>query len=274
MMEVQLPGGLLQGGCIQRNARFRPLTGRIEQSLIESAANLDRPAYVTAVLSQVLDAIGESAVDADIVSRLTVADRQYLMLRLAALLGGEQMWLKVDCGHCGEPFDVELQRCELPVKAAGDSFPEVSLHLENWDIKARVPNGQDQQAISQISEDEALLTLLQQCICSVNGESPHADFSRLLNEAEIEAIDEALDEVAPAVCDRLLVSCPECHTEQSALLDHYANIGLDEYFFYDEIHTLASHYHWSEAEILDLPRTKRRRYLQLISRSSHSGSAG
>jgi hypothetical protein len=274
MMEVQLPGGLLQDGCIQRNARFRPLTGRIEQSLIESAASLDRPAYVTSVLSQVLDAIGESAIDADMVSRLSVADRQYLMLRLAALLNGEQMWLKVDCGHCDAPFDVELLRCDLPVKQAGDSFPEVSLHLENWDIEARVPTGQDQEAIPQSTEEEALRTLLQKCICSVNGGSPHAEFSQLLNEEEIEAIDEALDEVAPAVCDRLLVTCPECNTEQNALLDHYANIGLNEYFFYDEIHTLASHYHWSEADILDLPRSKRRRYLQLINRSSRSGAAG
>lgn len=274
MMEVQLPGGLLEDGCIQRNARFRPLTGRIEQTLIESAANLDRPAYVTFVLSEVLDVIGESAIDAEMVSRLSVADRQYLMLRLAALLNGEQMWLKVDCGHCDAPFDVELMRCDLPVKQAGDSFPGVSLHLENWNIEARVPTGQDQEAIMQGTEEEALRTLLQHCICSVNGESPQADFSRLLNEEEIDAIDEALDEVAPAVCDRLLVSCPECNTEQNALLDHYANIGLDEYFFYDEIHTLASHYHWSEADILDLPRAKRRRYLQLINRSSHSGAAG
>ena len=274
MMEVQLPGGLLKDGYIQRKARFRHLTGRIEQSLIESAASLDRPAYVTAVLSQVLDAIGESEVDADIVSRLSVADRQYLMLRLAALLNGEQMWLKVDCGHCAAPFDVEIQRCHLPVKQAGDSFPGVSLQLGNWEIEARVPTGQDQERIAHTADDEALRILLQQCICSVNGESPHANFSRLLNEEEIKAIDEAMDEVAPAVCDRLLVTCPECHTEQNALLDHYANIGLDEYFFYDEIHTLASHYHWSEADILDLPRSKRRRYLQLISRSSQSGAAG
>lgn len=274
MMEVQLPGGLLQNGCIQRNARFRPLTGRIEQSLIDSAASMDRPAYVTAVLSQVMDAIGDSAVDTDVISRLTVADRQYLMLRLAALLNGEQMWLEVDCGHCVQPFDIELQRCDLPVKPAGDSFPEVTLHMENWEIKARVPTGQDQEAISQCEEGEALRTLLQHCICSVNGEPPHADFSRLLTEAEIKVIDEALDEVAPAVCDRLQVTCPECNTEQNALLDHYANIGLNEYFFYDEIHTLASHYHWSEGEILDLPRSQRRRYLQLINRSTHSAATG
>ncbi len=33
---------------------------------------------------------------------------------------------------------------------------------------------------------------------------------------------------------------------------------------YKEVHTLASHYHWSENEILDLTRNKRKEYLELI----------
>jgi hypothetical protein len=33
---------------------------------------------------------------------------------------------------------------------------------------------------------------------------------------------------------------------------------------YEEVHHLAFHYHWSEREILDMPRAKRRRYLALL----------
>ena len=32
----------------------------------------------------------------------------------------------------------------------------------------------------------------------------------------------------------------------------------------EEIHVLALHYHWSEAEILGLPSPKRQRYLALL----------
>ena len=266
-MEVQLPGGLAGHGRIERQARFHPLSGRIEQSLIESADQQDRPAYVTAVLSHALESIGDHPADADTVSRLTVADRQYLMLRLGAMLNGEQLWLKVECVHCQSLFDVEVQRKDLPVKQAAAGFPVVRLHLNDWEIEAAVPTGEDQEGICELEEVEALRYLLRQCIRSVNGQQPSEDFFRLLSEADIEAIDEALDEVAPAVCDQLLVSCPECKSEQSARLDHYAHIGLNEYLFYDEIHTLASHYHWSEADILGLPQLKRRRYLDLINRS-------
>jgi hypothetical protein len=270
-MEVQLPGGLLQNGSIERKARFHALTGRIEQSLIEAAAVIGRSRYVTTVLSNVLDRIGDMSVDSDTVANLCVADRQYLMLRLGALLDGEQMWLEVGCGHCDAIFDVDIKRADLPVKQAGEGFPLVTLHHGGWEIEARAPTGADQERIAALDEDEAMRDLLRHCICTVNGAPPQQDFVEQLSQADIEAIDEALDEVSPAVCDRLQVTCPECGREQLANLDHYVPSGLNEYFFYDEIHMLASHYHWSEADILDLPQDKRRRYIDLISRSGARG---
>jgi hypothetical protein len=32
-----------------------------------------------------------------------------------------------------------------------------------------------------------------------------------------------------------------------------------------EVHTLALHYHWSEREIMQMPRRRRTRYLELVS---------
>ena len=40
-IEVTLPGGVLKDGRIERQTRFRPLTGRIEQGLIELGIQLD-----------------------------------------------------------------------------------------------------------------------------------------------------------------------------------------------------------------------------------------
>ena len=63
------------------------------------------------------------------------------------------------------------------------------------------------------------------------------------------------------------MKCPECGEQQYAELDHYLLDAVDERLFYDEVHTLASHYHWSEADILDLPQAKRRLYIDLINRA-------
>jgi len=40
----------------------------------------------------------------------------------------------------------------------------------------------------------------------------------------------------------------------------------DAWRLYEEIHVIAMHYHWSEAQILALPCTRRQRYLALIAR--------
>ena len=267
-MEVILPGGLPNNGCIERQARFRSLTGRIEQGIIEFSMDSDRSGYVTAVLNSTLDSIGTQPVNASLVADLCVADRQFLMLRLAAMLDGEQVWLKVTCAHCDAPFDVDIRRCDLPVKEAGQSFPHVMLNLNDCTIDARVPTGADQQRITELSEEQAMQQLLQSCICTVNGKPVSKEFISNLSGKDIDAIDEALDEVSPAVCNQLLVTCPECGREQNAVLDHYVLSSMDRYLFYDEVHTLASHYHWSEAAILDLPQARRRLYLNMINRSA------
>lgn len=273
-MEVLLPGGLKRNGTIERNARFRLLTGRIEQALIESSKYTDRSSYVTAVLSHALDRIGEMSADAATVSHLSIADRQYLMLRLGAMLNGEQLWLKVDCMYCHAVFDVEFRRCDLPIKKAGDGYPTAKLQLNNCIVEVGVPTGQDLKGVGELSDSEAMRVLLRRCVLSVNGQPPAEKFFEQLSDDDIENIDIVLDEVSPAVCDRLVVNCPECCKEQYAQLDHYSHLGLDEYLLYSEIHTLASHYHWSEADILDLPQAKRSRYLGMISRTSGSYTTG
>lgn len=266
-MDVALPGGLVSEGKLERNARFRELTGRVEQVLLESGSRDGWSAYVTALLACTLESIGGKPVDADRVAGLCMADRHFLMLRLAALLHGERMWLKVTCQACEALFDVEALRCDLPIKTAGPDYPFVNVDVGDMHLTVRVPCGADQALVEDLDEEEAMRLLLQRCVLSVDDAPPDAGFSRRLSEADIEAIDGALDAMSPAVCGELLVSCPECGCEQQAGLNHYLLGDLDKRFFYDEVHTLASHYHWSEADILDLPLERRRLYLDLISRA-------
>jgi hypothetical protein len=47
--------------------------------------------------------------------------------------------------------------------------------------------------------------------------------------------------------------------------------GADALF--REVHALASHYHWSETDILTMTRRQRRRYLSLIAEAQARGAA-
>jgi hypothetical protein len=43
---------------------------------------------------------------------------------------------------------------------------------------------------------------------------------------------------------------------------------------YEEVHHLAYHYHWTERDILELPRSKRRRYLALLASKLEQSQSG
>lgn len=266
-IECILPGGMLINGSLERQVRFRSLTGRIEQTLMEMAMIKDRPGYVTAVLAATLESIGNMPVDSQLVADLCVADRHFLLLRLAELLHGNQLWLEVQCGSCEDLFDVEVKRSDLPIKEAGADFPLVVLQLHGRMLEIRIPTGRDQEQIVDYSGEDALRLLLECCIQTVDGISADKDYIHTLSTEDIEVIDGALNEVSPAVCDQLLVSCPECGEEQQAWLDHSSLGNLNRHLFYDEVHTLASNYHWSESAILELPQQRRRLYISMINNS-------
>jgi hypothetical protein len=72
-------------------------------------------------------------------------------------------------------------------------------------------------------------------------------------------------------------ACPECGHAFAVPFDS-ARYVLEEMAqgadgLYREVHTLASHYHWSEAEILAMTGRQRRRYLSLIAEDRGRGAA-
>lgn len=267
-MEVTLLGGLSIDGCIENKAKFRNLNGWIEQSLIEVDNQQDRIELVSQILDICLESIGDIRSSREMVDELCVADRQYLMLRLASILSGENVWYEISCRECDATFDINVNRNELPYEMAGEGFPFVDMEFNNNNIRLKIPSGNDQLSIKKLSESEVLEALLERCIYSINDQHPDRKFVRSLDEDELELIDDALDKVSPSLCDSLSVSCPECGISQNVKLDHYDIGKLNKNYFYEEIHVIASHYHWGEESILSMSRDKRKLYIDLINSSS------
>ncbi len=263
-----MPGGLLQGSRLARSATFRPLTGRVEQALLEVPEGLDNPPrFVTVVLAAAMESIGGKPVGAEQMTALCVADRQFLMLRLAGLLDGDLLWLTTQCRSCSAPFDIEVSRCSPPVKRAGAGYPVATVDLQGRQVRLRVPTGADQEQIVFLEDEQALRELLICCLVAEDGMAPSSALVDGLSEADIQAIEDALEEASPAVVTRLLAHCPECAHEQIVTFDPYSLVGAVRDTFYQEVHNLALTYHWSEAEILALPRERRRLYLRLTDRA-------
>ena len=72
-------------------------------------------------------------------------------------------------------------------------------------------------------------------------------------------------------------TCPVCRCEFSALFDtaafFFRELSGRTRHLYREIHLLASFYHWSERDILEMTPRKRSRYLELVDETLSGGTA-
>jgi hypothetical protein len=192
---------------------------------------------------------------------LAVGDRQFLMRRLAILLGLDEGWYHTPCSACDKTFDFSLRQSELPVKQADNGFPWLEIETHAGVYRLRTPTGRDQAALPiQLHESDARRWLLAQCI--ERGEGIDA-----LSEDDLLRIEAALEAVAPEVGTLVELACPECGQANRVYVDPYGPILRMNDDLYAQIHTLAATYHWSQHEILDLPVDRRRVYLRMIDRA-------
>lgn len=245
------------------------LSGHAELALAElDASHCPTPDFVTHALCLTLSELGDQPPSPEAVDSLCMADRQFLMLRLGEMLNGNDVWLRADCTSCHKPFDLHVQRSMLPVKEAADGFPRCSVEGRDGRIELRVPAGRDQKAVAGLSDEKAMQRLLASSVVSINGSPPGAAMLSELDAADMCAIEQALDDVSPSVCDALQTECPECGSPQAVRFSHYDIRFGHQQGLYREVHQIASAYHWTEEEILALPSSRRRMYLELIARDA------
>ncbi len=274
---MELPGGLLREGVLHRSFRFRPVTGRLELTLAESGRSArSHPERVTAVLQAALDHLGDEEVSAERVRGLSVGDRQFLMRSLAAHIDDRLFWLTVQCPRCCEKLDVPVRHSELPVKPAGEGYPETVMETGLGPLRVRVPTGADQEVLAGIDDDARALRVLLERITSAAGgdiRGGPVDVSRLSRE-EVAAVEAVVEAMSPEVASYLLVTCPHCGNENQVPITPYACLERPVGALFSEIHQLALRYHWSERDILELPRSRRQLYLDLIDRTRGMHGAG
>lgn len=261
---MQLPGGLVEGGARRRGWAFRPVSGEFELALAEVAEQrASTPRAVTRALALALDHLGGEAATEARTAALCVADRQFLMRELDRHLGFDGGWFHADCGGCGARFDFRINYADLPVTEAGEGFPLAEVEVGGRRLRFRLPTGADQEALVGLPESQAPRWLLGRI--AESAEQPAGIES--LGADAIAAVEAALEAVSPGVVVQVGARCPECGAANAVDLDPYRALARRSDGLLDEVHRIAIHYHWSEAEILALPYGRRQRYLRLIDRA-------
>jgi hypothetical protein len=282
-----LPGGYVDADCeLLREVEIAALSGRDEE-LISPRQPISNPALLTLLLSRCVLRLGRvRPVSEDLVRRLLVADRQFLLLKLRQMTFGDHVQSTVQCPWelCREKIDIDFFLQDIPVRESKEKGPlytrELSSeaafsneHGEQYrEVVFRLPNGEDQEAIAhRVEEDEpaALALLLARCIRRLGPlNDPGLKVIHRLSSFARAEIERHMEEAAPQLDLTLAAHCPECRREFTVPFDlqgfFLAEGQRSREFLYREVHCLAYHYHWSEHEIMSLPREKRQKYIALL----------
>lgn len=264
MRETTLPHGVLHGGERRRDALLRAPTGADEALLLEGLGGASAAARASVLLARCVARLGGcSDIGLEDVRALVVGDREALLLELRALAFGGQVACVLDCPACEERMDLQLAVADLLVEGYAEASPEHSLAVDGCaPVHFRLPTGADLEAAAEAADVEAGAALLVDR-CLLSGADAAA-----LREAARDALEEELARLDPQAEVGLAAVCPACGEPVDATLDAGALV-LDELAgsadgLFREVHALARHYHWSEAEILGLELSRRRRYLDLL----------
>jgi hypothetical protein len=185
---------------------------------------------------------------------LTVQARLLMLLGLSELSIAEPVEAHLEC-PCGKLAVVELGMEELARFAAERHRDELIARAGGHAVTLRLPTGLDQLRWARLesgSERSVLADLV------VEGE---------LTDELVVAADALLTDADPLIDLEIESSCPSCGTHLARVID-LERIALTRLrnarrVLLEQVHALASMYHWSEATIGALPSWRRAEYASL-----------
>jgi hypothetical protein len=242
-------------------ASWRAPTGREDAMLAEGRA--EDPALALRLVRAI--AVLEDEGDA---GDLPVADFDALVCRIRASLLGDRVLAEVHCANpdCGEKIDIDFRLSDYlshhaprPARGAAADPARPGWHRLDDDeaIRFRLPGIADLAAGEQARDPARALAL--RCLDPVDAPAP------LRRRAE-----RAMATMAPMLAGPVQGACAEC---ARPIAVHFAarTYCMQELcdrarFVFDDVDAIATRYHWSEAEILDLPASRRGRYADMARR--------
>jgi len=195
-------------------------------------------------------------------AQIVTSDRDRILAALYISLFGPKVASTLSCRNCAEKFDLDFSLHDL----LAHSLPTLTQASDNGTyelepgVSFRLPNGEDEMMINPNISGDGEKQLLERCLIEGNPETDN------------EKIQVKMAELAPVLNMEMQASCPECGVVQQVQFDMQSfflmRLKQERHVLLREIHAIASQYHWSQKEILDLPGNVRKQYAALI----HAGN--
>lgn len=213
-------------------------------------ASTDRPQLVTELLAH----CGAHS-DAAFWWAQPVSLRTAALLQVTALT--EQLSalpFTATCALCGDSFEFDLGLAQL--LAEQDFQPSLSVEVQGQSIRLRRATGADLREWRAAPSVDAL-RMLDSLLLDGDVAAEHL--------AELSA---AIAQADPLAAFSVACQCPGCGADREVDIDLDAaalgRLQQRQRALLRDIHTLARHYGWSEAQVLAIPAARRAQYLALI----------
>lgn len=214
-------------------------------------------------------------------ARLSIGQRDRLLLGLRESMFGPVLNSVTACPVCQERLDLSIQISEIRVEGepalpgSSEAAPDLTVEAQGYQVRFRLPNSLDmiiidREATSLKEVGAARAFLFRRCLVSISHGSAPVDMvaDPELPEGVMDAVLERMAQADPQAEILLSLTCPACQHHWQAPFDILAffwkEINAWAYRTLEEVHLLALSYGWSEAECLALNPWRRRIYLEML----------
>jgi len=279
-LPCRLPGGLRVDGTWTRDAALRQLNGWDEEWLAGWDRSVPSAVVQSALLERCVTRLGEGSWSPQLIAEMLVGDRDYLLLCLRRMSLGTKFDAVTECPRCASRIEISFNVDEIPVEERpqeADTFTTVLVRADGSELRVRyhLPRGRDQERAARAPDADRTSVLLASCLDDVVAVKGSRAAAGLMDTEAGQQLELLMEQQAPQVTLDMDLVCPECGHETSRdfdlgpfLLDE---LGAGAQRIHREVHSLAYHYHWHEAEILAMPRPRRHLYLGFLLEEDSQG---
>lgn len=165
---------------------------------------------------------------------------------------GDSMTGIATCAHCGARIELELRASDF----VREEEPPATFRAAGREC--RLPDTRDLMAVASLDAAAARRALATRIAA--------AD---ALTGDEVDAIGRALEEADPGGDVHLVTNCPECGERCETVIDPaaflFSEVTAAASRVLRDVHALAAAYGWSEEQVLALPPSRRRLYVEMVS---------
>jgi len=206
---------------------------------------------------------------AEALARLSVGRRNARLLALCELTFGSCLTGLANCPRCGERLEATFTAADIRTSPADESVESLALRVGDHEVQFRLPDSLDLMALARSSDTAAARRLLfERCLLDARSQHQAVSAHELPDEV-VQAVAARMAQADPQADVRLALGCLSCGhrwlTAFEVVSFFWSEIDTWAVRLLHEVHTLASAYGWSEAEILALSSRRRQLYLEMVS---------